>query len=143
MAIVRIESSDPNHHADDLLPSRHPAQSAVSPLDRPAERPHPRVEAGKVASALTDVISGESYGVSRRGFLQGMGAASTVAVAGGYMLKIAAPDRAGAVIGSDGYPVRPPGSLGGFAPNRTLVILELSGGNDSWSMVVPYTRNAY
>jgi uncharacterized protein (DUF1501 family) len=143
MAFVRIESSDPNHHEDDLLPTRRPARPAVSPLDRPAERPHPRVEAGKVASALTDVISGESYGVSRRGFLQGMGAASTVAVAGGYMLNIAAPDLASAATGSDGYPVLPPRSLGGFAPNRTLVILEMSGGNDSLSMVVPYTSNAY
>ncbi len=34
-------------------------------------------------------------------------------------------------------------SVGADAPNRTLVVLELMGGNDGLNTVVPYTDNAY
>jgi uncharacterized protein (DUF1501 family) len=146
MAFVRVEPSDPEYEADDLLPRRAatvPSPVTVTDLDRPAPRPDPRIEAERVASALGEVIGSQPRGVSRRGFLQGVGAASTVALAGGYLLKVAAPERVDALAGGAGYPVLPPGSLGPFASNRTLVVLELSGGNDSLSMVVPYASNAY
>ena len=68
MAFVRVDLTAAEQHEDDLLPRR-----------TPAPRPDPRIEAGKVASAIGDVIASEPRGVSRRGFLQGMGAASTVA----------------------------------------------------------------
>jgi uncharacterized protein (DUF1501 family) len=143
MAFVRVDLTEIELPDDDLLPRRAAAPAPRSPLDRPAPPPNPRVEAERVAVALSDVIASEPRGVSRRGFLQGMGAASTVALAGGYVLNLAAPERAYALDGADDYPILPAGSLGPFAPNRTLVILELSGGNDSLSMVVPYTSNAY
>ncbi|HEX4493833.1 MAG TPA: DUF1501 domain-containing protein [Acidimicrobiia bacterium] len=130
---------------DDLLPARVRARRIVelAPDDRPAEAPDRRIEADQVAAAVGDVLASEPRGVSRRGFLQGVGAASTVALAGGYLMKVAAPERADALGAAGGNPVLSPSSLGGFAPNRTLVVLELSGGNDSLSMVVPYTNNVY
>jgi len=143
MAFVHVEPTEPDVSlTDDLLPRRAPA-TEPSPLDRAAEPADARAEADRVAAAVGEVIASEPRGVSRRGFLQGVGAASSVALAGGYLLKVAAPERADAAQAAGDHPVLPPGSLGGFAPNRTLVVLELSGGNDSLSMVVPYASNAY
>jgi uncharacterized protein (DUF1501 family) len=145
MAFVRVETIEVDL-TDDLLPRRvgaRPDDVELSSLDLPALPADPRVEADEVAAAIGDVIASEPRGVSRRGFLQGVGAASTVALAGGYLLKVAAPDRADALGAAGGHNVLAPGSLGPFAPNRTLVVLELSGGNDSLSMVVPYTNNVY
>ena len=90
MAFVRVEPSEPEF-------------VIVTDLDRPAPRPDPRLEAERVASALGEVIGnaprGVTRGVSRRGFLQGVGAASTVALSGGYLLKIVAPERVDALAG--------------------------------------------
>ncbi|MDQ1467333.1 MAG: hypothetical protein QOH10_1748 [Actinomycetota bacterium] len=132
MAFVRVEPSEPAFNVDDLLPHRFPVLRADT-----------QIEVERVVSAVGELIATEPRGVSRRGFLQGVGAASTVALAGGYLLNVAAPDRVDALVGADGYPVLPPGALGTFAPNRTLVVLELSGGNDSLSMVVPYANSVY
>src|SRR5258708_38197046 len=115
MACVRFDpperNPEPVRQEDALLPRRvaPPRVVAPSPLDRPALRAHPRVEAERVASAIEDVIGGKTRGVSRRGFLQGMGAASTVALAGGYVLNIAAPERADALRAAGTGPVLPPG----------------------------------
>lgn len=67
--------------------------------------------------------------VSRRRFLQGMGGASAVAVTACRPITKAPP------------PPPPPPPVP--VTERTLVVLEMAGGNDGYSMVVPYANSAY
>jgi uncharacterized protein (DUF1501 family) len=72
--------------------------------------------------------------ISRREFLAGLGATGVVAAAGGYGITTWA--------GHDvtSFPATRPSTTGGGGtpvPARTLVLLELAGGNDALNMVVP------
>ena len=79
--------------------------------------------------------------LSRRQFLVGLGVAGSAAAAAGYGWSVWGPDDGAttrrAVVGR----VAPP-TLGGRA-DRTLVVLELGGGNDGLSTIVPYADPAY
>ncbi len=77
--------------------------------------------------------------LSRRRFLIGAGAVSATVVAGGYALQVFARDPAAPV-----PELVVPTSIAAGAPtNRTLVVVELGGGNDGLSMVVPHATDAY
>jgi uncharacterized protein (DUF1501 family) len=80
-------------------------------------------------------------GISRRRFLTGLGAATGAAVAAGYGLTVwQSGDR---VTSSAARAHRPaPGSARGRT-DRTLVVVELGGGNDGLSTVVPVADPAY
>lgn len=81
-------------------------------------------------------------GVSRRRFLAGLGAAAGIAGAGYagvvWTRDVSTPSRSSPRAGG----LRS-GDLGLAAPNRTLVILELDGGNDGLGTVVPHADGAY
>ena len=72
--------------------------------------------------------------VTRRAFLTGLGATVALAACGGSNIVVLSPKEPGA-----GPPV---GSLG-RATDRTLVVVELGGGNDGLSMVVPHGSDRY
>jgi uncharacterized protein (DUF1501 family) len=81
-------------------------------------------------------------GISRRRFLTGLGVAGTAAVAAGYGLSVwrdggsPAPGSATATV-----PTVP--RLGGGHADRTLVVVELGGGNDGLNTVVPMVDPTY
>jgi len=77
-------------------------------------------------------------GVSRRRFLAGMGVATGAVVAGGYGLTVW---RRGPGEGSSAGELAS-GELGGIA-GRTLVVVELGGGNDGLNTVVPLNDGLY
>lgn len=74
--------------------------------------------------------------VTRRRFLVGLGAAATTVMVGRYAVSVfgSRPEPSGAAA-SPSLPNAPPG--------RTLVMVELGGGNDGLSMVVPHASGAY
>jgi uncharacterized protein (DUF1501 family) len=80
-------------------------------------------------------------GISRRRFLTGLGVAGTAAVAAGYGLTVW---RDG---GSSSTPSSTPATTLGprlvSRDDRTLVVVELAGGNDGLNTVVPMTDPAY
>ncbi len=97
--------------------------------------------------------------ISRRRFITGVGVTAGAAVAGGYALSVwQGSSSRGAVSASTSAPstsnsVRPGtsnstststsiGSIGGRS-DRTLVVVEMAGGNDGLSTVVPYADPAY
>ena len=79
--------------------------------------------------------------LTRRRFLAALGAGAAVAAGGGYVLSEwsggATPDRSGAAPGLGA------GALGRGHPHRTLVVVELGGGNDALNMVVPHADGHY
>jgi uncharacterized protein (DUF1501 family) len=77
-------------------------------------------------------------GVSRRRFLTGVGVAATAAVAGGYGVTVWRRDPSTAT----GAGALGPGELGSAA-GRTLVVVELGGGNDGLNTVVPLNDGVY
>jgi uncharacterized protein (DUF1501 family) len=81
----------------------------------------------------------EEAGLSRRRFITGLGVAAGAAVAAGYGLSVWA-DRESATMKQAHRPVSP--ALGG-RDDRTLVVVELGGGNDGLSTVVPMTDPEY
>ena len=84
-------------------------------------------------------MSPRSY--SRRDFLGRLGLGGAAAIAGGYGLSVwewAGP--AGATTATTGLGA---GTLGAGAKGRTLVIVEMAGGNDGLNTVVPLNSGAY
>jgi len=79
--------------------------------------------------------------VSRRRFLTGLGVGATAAVAAGYGLTVWGDGGAGRASSSAGRRATP-ATLGG-RDDRTLVVLELGGGNDGLNTVVPTADPAY
>ena len=75
--------------------------------------------------------------VSRRDFLRRLGAGSVAVAASGYVLSTWAWD------GPAAAATAPPGHLGQPMPGRTLVVVELAGGNDGLNTVVPYSDPTY
>ncbi len=74
--------------------------------------------------------------VTRRRFVQGLGATVAVVAAGRYGISVWGRHPAAAA------PAPPPGTWP--APNgRTLVVIEMGGGNDGLNMVVPHQSAAY
>jgi uncharacterized protein (DUF1501 family) len=79
-------------------------------------------------------------GVSRRRFLTGLGVAGTAAVAAGYGLSVWR-DGGSPAPGAATASTVP--RLGSGHPDRTLVVVELGGGNDGLNTVVPMADVAY
>ncbi len=73
---------------------------------------------------------------TRRRFLTGLGVAGATAIAGGYGLRTWRRDDNPS--GAESTPV-----LGSARSDRTLVVLELAGGNDGLSTVVPHATGTY
>ena len=90
---------------------------------------------------LSGHLSGhDELGISRRRFLTGLGVAGTAAVAAGYGLSVwrdGGSSTPGAATAS-----RVP-RLGSGRADRTLVVIELGGGNDGLNTVVPMADPAY
>ena len=87
------------------------------------------------------------YSATRRQFLAGLGAAVAVGAAGGYGISVwgrsdavAAPGTT-TTIGTTTTSM--PAGTAGPITDRTLVIIEMGGGNDGLNMVVPHATNAY
>ncbi len=74
--------------------------------------------------------------VTRRRFVQGLGATVAVVAAGRYGISVWGRDPAAAA------PAPPPGSWP-VPEERTLVVIEMGGGNDALNMVVPHQSAAY
>jgi uncharacterized protein (DUF1501 family) len=81
----------------------------------------------------------DESGMSRRRFLTGLGVAGTAAVAAGYGLSVWRDGGSGAR--STAATTVP--KLGGGHADRTLVVVELAGGNDGLNTVVPIADPAY
>ena len=79
-------------------------------------------------------------GITRRRFVTGLGVAAGAAVAAGYGLSVWA-NGDSSTTSTAGKPLTPP-TLGG-RDDRTLVVVELGGGNDGLSTVVPMADPAY
>jgi uncharacterized protein (DUF1501 family) len=83
----------------------------------------------------------DEAGITRRRFITGLGIGATAAVAAGYGLSVWRDD--GATRTAPRAATRlTPSSLGGRA-DRTLVVVELGGGNDGLDTVVPVADPAY
>src|SRR5262245_24757864 len=80
--------------------------------------------------------TGES-GITRRRFVTGLGVAAGAAVAAGYALSVWADDDTSSPSRGRATP-----RLGG-RDDRTLVVVELGGGNDGLSTVVPLADPSY
>ena len=80
-------------------------------------------------------------GISRRRFLTGVGIASTAAVAGGYGLSVWRDG--GTLSTSSSAPATTLGPRLAGRDDRTLVVVELAGGNDGLNTVVPMADPAY
>jgi uncharacterized protein (DUF1501 family) len=80
-------------------------------------------------------------GMTRRRFLTGLGGAATAAVAGGYGVSVWT--RGGSTTQPSPTPKLKPGNLGAGRTDRTLVVVELGGGNDGLNTVVPFADPAY
>jgi uncharacterized protein (DUF1501 family) len=81
----------------------------------------------------------DEQGITRRRFVTGLGVAAGAAVATGYALSVWADGESGSMRTAH-QPAAP--RLAG-RDDRTLVVVELGGGNDGLSMVVPLADPAY
>ncbi len=107
----------------------------MSTEQRPHSSPTPEPEPPSTGAGG----STRSRRFNRRRFLTGLGAAGVAAVAGGYGVSVWA--RGGSEPGAS-----TPAStldLSSVPTDRTLVVLELAGGNDGLNMVVPYASGTY
>jgi uncharacterized protein (DUF1501 family) len=88
---------------------------------------------------MTDIDVHDEGGISRRRFLTGLGFVGTAAVAAGYGLSV----------WQDGGTPSASASAATLGPrlhgrdDRTLVVVELAGGNDGLNTVVPFADPAY
>ena len=82
----------------------------------------------------------DDAGMSRRRFLTGLGVGGSAAVAAGYGLTVW---RDGGSPAPGATPATTAPRLGGGHPDRTLVVVELGGGNDGLNTVVPMADPAY
>ncbi len=93
-----------------------------------------------------DTYDGETdppcQAVTRRKFVKGLGASIVVTTIGGYAVTVWARD------GSVPSALRPlaatpPTTFGSIAQGRTLVVVEMAGGNDGLNTVVPHANSTY
>ncbi len=78
--------------------------------------------------------------VTRRRFLVGLGATVVLAACNDQMVSVYRPDPTSPTTDPSAAP--PPGTFGG-AEGRTLVVVEMGGGNDGLNMVVPHADGRY
>jgi uncharacterized protein (DUF1501 family) len=90
---------------------------------------------------MTDADLTSEAGISRRRFLTGLGIAGTTAVAAGYGLTVWRDG--GSSSGSSSATSTTLGPHLAGRDDRTLVVVELAGGNDGLNTVVPYADPAY
>jgi hypothetical protein len=88
--------------------------------------------------------------VSRRQFLTGIGATVSLGVVGGYAIGVWRNDADGSLVNTTATPTTsttvgaaPIGAFGAAPQGNVLVIVEMGGGNDALSMVVPHATSAY
>ena len=88
--------------------------------------------------------------VSRRQFLTGIGATVSLGVVGGYAIGVWRNDAGGSLAHTTATPststtvgAAPIGAFGTAPQGKVLVIVEMGGGNDALSMVVPHATSAY
>ncbi|MDH3683564.1 MAG: DUF1501 domain-containing protein [Acidimicrobiia bacterium] len=83
--------------------------------------------------------------ISRRRFITGLGAGVTVGLTGGYALTIwqRDPGSSSAKAASRLESTPSPGAFGQPGNDRTLVVVEMAGGNDGLNTVVPHATAAY
>ena len=77
--------------------------------------------------------------ISRRRFLSALGASVAVAAAGGYGISVWGKNPATAVPTT----TLPAGAAAGPSVARTLIVVEMGGGNDGLNMVVPHATSRY
>ncbi|MBT8208225.1 MAG: twin-arginine translocation signal domain-containing protein, partial [Acidimicrobiia bacterium] len=82
-------------------------------------------------------VDAECVLTTRRRFLATLGAGAAVAVGGTWGMSVWSRDPAFAGL------TLPAATYGIDTPNRTLVVIEMGGGNDGLNMVVPYADNRY
>ncbi len=80
--------------------------------------------------------------ISRRRFLSALGASVAVAAAGGYGISVWGKNPA-AVGPTTTTTMLPAGAAAGPSVARTLVVVEMGGGNDGLNMVVPHATSPY
>lgn len=78
--------------------------------------------------------------MTRRQFTTGLGSAMVLVACSGRSVSVLGPDATSSL--TDPADAIPPGSLGEVT-DRTLVIIEMGGGNDGLNMVVPHGIDAY
>jgi len=83
----------------------------------------------------------DESGVTRRRFLTGLGVAGTAAVGAGYGLSVWRDGGSSAPTAATSATTLP--TLGAGHTDRTLVVVELAGGNDGLNTVVPMADPAY
>jgi uncharacterized protein (DUF1501 family) len=87
-----------------------------------------------------DSVDDAELGISRRRFLTGLGVAGTAAVAAGYGLSVWADGGSSSSTAASSTTIP---KLAGGRDDRTLVVVELAGGNDGLNTVVPVADPAY
>jgi len=86
-------------------------------------------------------MNAHELGMSRRRFLTGLGVGGTAAVAAGYGLSVWRDGGSASTAASATTTTVP--RLGAGHADRTLVVVELGGGNDGLNTVVPFADPAY
>ena len=89
--------------------------------------------------------------VTRRQFITGMGATVSLGVAGGYAIGLWRRDPTAGIGATTASPATtttslaaaPAGSFGTTPGSKVLVVLEMGGGNDAFSMVIPHSTSTY
>lgn len=120
--------------------------------DAPATRP----PTDSAEPAVEPTIEPPACGlVTRRQFIAGLGATVGVVAAGAYGISVwarredmpatAAPSKSTTTSSSSPSSTTslPPGAVGPGVEGRTLVVVEMGGGNDALNMVVPHQSIAY
>ncbi len=80
--------------------------------------------------------------ITRRRFLSALGASVAVAAAGGYGISVWGKNPA-AVGSTTTTTTLPAGTAAGPSVARTLIVVEMGGGNDGLNMVVPHAMSRY
>ena len=80
---------------------------------------------------------------TRRQFIAGLGATVSLGVVGGYAIGVWRNDPTAPTAGTTARPTVPPGTYGTAPGQKVLVVVEMGGGNDDLSMVVPHANSTY
>ena len=127
-----------------LRRERHHAGGGRAPSAIPTSALRPRRHLTGVRPRMSDPARDHrrgELGISRRRFLTGLGVAGTAAVTAGYGLSVWRDGGSSATSSPASSTTFP--RLGAGRSDRTLVVVELAGGNDGLNTVVPIADPAY